>query len=162
MPSSRRRSFLASLGTVTVASIAGCSRNGTDEPPAGSLQFENESDLPHAVSMRVMGVGTEPGDGPSEVEGDAPVPQPQRQLTASTVVQPGEKRTYETIFTEDVWYGVEFRLDGDVPGNNAGLVRFNPAPSDDERGSVLGGVVFKSGEFSWMVSSTDNPGPFDR
>lgn len=162
MPSTSRRSLLASLGTVTVAGLAGCSLGRNDRPPAGGLQFVNDHDLPHAVSMRVTGVGTEPGDGPSEVRGDPVVPQPQRQLSASTVVQPGETQTYETIFTEEVVYGVEFTLDGELPEDNAGQITFTPAPDDGERGYFLGGKVYQSGEFSWVVSSTGNPGPFDQ
>lgn len=160
MPSLSRRSFLATLGTATVASLAGCGF-GESDLPAGSLQFVNNHDLPHRIGMRVTGVGTEPGDGPNEVTGDPVVTQSQRELTASTTIQPGDTQTYEEIFTYDVWYGIEFTIDGERPGDNGGLARFNPAPTDDERGSILGGTAHEGGDFGWVVSGTDNPGAFE-
>ena len=161
MPSINRRSLLASVGTVAAAGLAGCGLRGNVGPPAGSLQFVNEHAVPHAISMRVVGVGAEPGHGPDEVEGDVLVPPSQRTLTASTTVQPGETQTYESVFTEDAWYGVEFTLDGIRPADNAGQVKFNPAPTGGETGSVLVGKVYASGEFSWVVSATEDPGSFD-
>lgn len=162
MPSISRRSLLASLGTASIAGLAGCNLDRNDRPSAGSLRFVNEHDLPHAVSMRVTDVGTELGDGPGTVQGDPVVPESQRQLSASTVVHPGETQTYETIFTEEVVYGVEFTLDGELPENNAGQIPFHPAPEDGERGTFLGGKIYQSGEFPWVISSTRNPGPFDQ
>ena len=111
--------------------------------------------------MRVTGVGTEPGDGPSEVTGDVVVPRPQRELSATTVVDPGETQVYERIFTEAVWYGVAFIIDGELPEDEAGQVQFYPAPTDGERGSVLGARIDGAGKLSWVVSSTGNPGMFD-
>lgn len=160
MPSISRRSLLASLGTIGLASLAGCSLQGDNRPPAGSLQFVNEHDLPHAISMRVTGVGAEPGDRPGAVDGEVAVPQAQRRLSAATVVQPDETQTYETIFTEDVWYGVKFTVDGEQPDDNTGVVTFNPAPDESDRRSLLRGKVYQSGEFSWEASSTENLGPF--
>lgn len=159
MPSTDRRSFVASLGTVATVGLAGCGLGGESEPPAGSLRIENNHDLPHGIRMRVTGVGSEPGDGPNEVEGDVVVPAPQRQLTAGTVVQPGETQTYETVFTEPVWYGVAFHVDDESPGN-AGKVKYNPAPTDGAQGSVLGGRVGQGGEFTWVVTATNDLGPF--
>jgi hypothetical protein len=121
MPSNSRRTFLAALGTATLTSFAGCGLSGDGDIPAGSLRFVNDRDLPHLIAMRVTGVGTRPGDGPNEVEGDPTVPQTQRELTASTVVQPGTTQAYEEIFTYDVWYGIEFTVDGNRPENDAGL-----------------------------------------
>jgi len=160
MPSATRRSILASLGTAGLTVLAGCGFNEADEPSAGSLQFVNEHELPHAVSMRVTGVGSTPGDGPDEVEGDPIVPPGQRGLRASTVVRPTETQTYEGVFTEPVWYGVEFTVDGELPDDNAGQVKYYPAPRNDEPGSVLVGKVYESGEFSWIVRSTADPGAF--
>lgn len=102
----------------------------SDDLPAESLQFVNDHDLPHSIAMRVTGVGTRPGDGPNEVETNPAVPRTQRELTASTVVQPGTTQTFEEVFTYDVWYGIEFTVDDDRPEDNAGLVWFNPAPTD--------------------------------
>ena len=164
MPSTTRRALLAALGTAGGAGLAGCSglgTGGTDDPPAGSLRFENDHDLPHAVSMRVTGVGTEPGDGPSEVTGEPIVPNTQRELSATTVVEPGETQVYEGIFAEAVWYGVAFTLDGDPPEDEAGHVQFYPAPTDGERGAILGARIDRAGKLSWVVSSTGNPGRFD-
>lgn len=157
MPSTSRRSVLASLGIVA---LAGCGFRSDGGPPAGSLRFVNEHELPHAISMQVTGVGATPGHGPSDVQGTVTVPPAQRDLSASTVVRPGETQTYEAIFTEAAWYGVAFHLDGQLPADNAGEVKYYPAPRDDERGHVLVGKVYRSGEFSWVVSATENPGPF--
>ncbi|MFB6087937.1 MAG: hypothetical protein ABEJ85_05395 [Haloarculaceae archaeon] len=161
MPSTTRRSVLASLGAVAVGSIAGCNAVGSADPPAGSLRFVNDHDLPHAIRMEVTDVGDAPGDGPAAVTGDPIVPPAQRTLTASTVVDPGETQTYESVFTEPVWYAVQFTVDGREPENDAGITAFHPAPADGESGSTLTGKVYSSGEFSWVVGSTENPGPFE-
>jgi len=161
MPSPTRRSLLTALGTVTVGSLAGCTELFDDSPPAGSLRFENSHTLPHSIRFEVTGVGDEPGEGPGDVTGDVIAPPTQRNLTASTTVSPGDTETYESIFTEPVWYGVQFRLDGDVPENNAGTTVFNPADADGGSWEILTGRVYDSGEFSWVISTTDNAGRFD-
>ena len=164
MPSTTRRALLATLGSAGIAGLAGCrdlGLRGTDDPPAGSLRFECDHTVPHTVAMRVTGVGTAPGDGPSEVTGDPVVPRPQRELTASTVLEPGERQVYEGVFTEAVWYGVTFTLDGELPDHEAGQVQFYPAPTDGERGAVLGARIDRAGVLSWVISSSADPGPFD-
>ena len=160
MPSMDRRRVLASVGTVTVGSLAGCGTVGEQSPPAGSLRFENDHSLPHSVRCEVTGVGTTPGEGAGDVTGTATVPAPQRDLTASTTVAPGESQTYERVFTEPVWYGVQFTLDGERPADNAGTTRFNPAAADGGTWELLVGHVYESGEFSWEVHATDDAGPF--
>jgi len=160
VPSTSRRTLLASLGSVAVGGLAGCASLRSDRPPAGSLRFENDHDLPHAITMRVTDVGSDPGNGPDAVVGDPVVTPAQRNLTASTTVEPGERRTYEGVFTEPVWYAVAFMVDGRAPANDAGVTAFHPAPSTDERGSFLSGSVYASGDFSWVVSSTGDDGPF--
>jgi hypothetical protein len=154
-----RRSFLASAGLGALGATAGCALPESTGPPAGSLRFVNEHSVPHGIAMRVTGVGSGPGDAPGAVEGDPIVPPAQRELTATAVVDPGETRTYEGVFTEPVWYGVEFSLDGTVPGNG-GAVAFHPAPQDGETAEFLTGRVYESGEFSWVVSATEDDGPF--
>jgi hypothetical protein len=155
-----RRSFLASAGLCVLGATAGCALPESTGPPAGSLRFANEHSVPHDIAMRVTGVGSESGDAPGAVEGDPIVPPPQRELTATAVLDPGETRTYEAVFTEPVWYGVEFGLDGAVP-DTGGAVTWHPAPAEGERGSYLAGRVSESGEFSWAVSATEDDGPFE-
>lgn len=162
MPSTNRRSVLSSLGAIAFGGIAGCTSAEPDGPPAGSLRFKNDHDVPHSITMRVTGVGSSPGDRPGDVEGEPTVPPVQRTLTASTVVDPGVTQTYEDVFTEPVWYAVRFTVDGQALSDDAGLVTFHPAPAGDERGTFLTGRVYGSGEFSWVVTSTDNRGPFSR
>ena len=160
MPSRERRSLLATLGTVAVSSVAGCASLWSNRPPAGSLRFVNEHSVPHSISMRVTGVGSSPGDGPGEVEGDPIVPPTQRRLSASAVAKPGETQTYEGVFTEPAWYAVQFTLDGKKPGNNSGVVVWSPASIDGGSWEFLTGKVYNSGEFSWVVSSTQHSGSF--
>lgn len=156
-----RRALLTSFSVLGVSSLAGCSNLQNDDIPAGSLQFENQDNLPHIIGISVVDVGTEAetdSDGYS-VSGDVTVPPQQRELTASSSVTPGETQTFRNIFTESVYYLVEFTLDGNLP-ETGGRVPFNPSPSDREYDNVLGGVVYAPGEFSWEVSSTDNTGRF--
>ncbi|WP_254824061.1 hypothetical protein [Haloglomus halophilum] len=163
-PSTSRRRFLAALGTTATATLAGCSAltGSGDDPPAGSLRFENRHSVPHSIRVEVAGVGTAPGDGQGEVQGepDPPVRESQRTLTATGAVDPEETALYERVFTAPVWYAVRFRLDGKRLEDGAGTVAFGPAPGDDERGSFLGAEVSETGEFTWVVTSTGNPGPF--
>jgi hypothetical protein len=161
MPSSTRRSLLAAFGALTAGGVAGCSSVSNDDPPAGSLRFRNDHDLPHDVRIRVTGVGTAPGEEPGSVTGDPTVIPSQRELRASTVVDPGETETYENVFTAEVWYGVRFTVDGEDPEHDAGRTAFHPAPEGDDPGSYLSGRIYESGEFSWVVSTTGNPGPFE-
>jgi hypothetical protein len=157
MPSSSRRSVVAALGTLA---LAGCADlGGSEDPPAGTLRFVNDDDLPHAVSVRVLDVGTAPGEAPGAVTGDPTVEPAQRTLTASTVLEPDESRTYRAVFTNRVWYGVEFALDGEVP-DQGGRLEYHPAPGDDAPGETLTARVLPGGEFTWVVSATDDPGPF--
>ncbi len=162
MPSISRRSVLASLGTATVGSLAGCGGFSDQSPPAGSLRFENDHTVPHAIRVKVTGVGAEPREGPGGVTETVTVPKPQRTLTASTTVAPGESKTFESVFTESAWYGVQFTLDGDRPADNAGTTRFNPAAADGGTWEILAGHVYESGEFSWEVHTTNNAGSFSR
>jgi len=165
MPPSSRRTFLAALGTTATATLAGCSAltRDSDDTPAGSLRFENRHSVPHSIRVAVVDVGTAPGDGQGEVRGepDPPVRESQRTLTATGTVDPDETALYERVFTAPVWYAVQFRLDGERLEDGAGTVAFEPAPGDDERGSFLGAEVSETGEFTWVVTSTDDPGPFE-
>lgn len=156
MPSTRRR-FLGTLGAGALAGLAGCSLSPSEEPPAGSLRFENRHDVPHSITMRVTGVGTQPGD-PGSPEGDVAVRPSQRNLTSSTAVEPDTQRTYDDVFTEPVWYGIEFTVDDHTP-EHGGRVSYNPAP-ENSTGRYLTAVVYASGEFSWQISSTETAGRF--
>ncbi|WP_156184139.1 hypothetical protein [Halostagnicola sp. A56] len=158
-----RRPFLTSLGTLGVSCLAGCSQFRNGDIPAGSLQFENRSDLPHTVGISVVDVGTESettADGYS-VSGDVTVPPKQRTLTASTSVAPGETKTFENVFTESVYYLTEFTIDGTTP-DTGGPVPYNPSPPGRQYYAIIMGVVYTSGEFSYVNRSTDNAGDFKR
>ncbi|WP_276259338.1 hypothetical protein [Haloglomus litoreum] len=164
-PSNSRRRLLAALGATATTALAGCSNlTGSDDPPAGSLRFENRHSVPHSIRVAVADVGARPGDGPGAVQGepDQPVRESQRTLTATDTVDPGETARYERVFTAPVWYGVRFRLDGDRPEDGRGAVAFGPAPENDadEQGSFLDIGVSETGGFTWVVASTDDPGPF--
>jgi hypothetical protein len=161
VPSTRRRAFLASLGSAAAFGLAGCSRLRSGEPPAGSLRFENDHDLPHAITVAVTDVGTDTGDDPGAVTGDPVVPPAQRSLTASASLDSGGSETYERVFTEPVWYVVEFTVDGRPPREDARATVYHPVPPGEETGRTLTGRVYKSGEFSWVVSGTENRGGFD-
>ena len=157
-----RRALLASFSAFGVSGLAGCSSLQNDDIPAGSHQFENQDNLPHIIGISVVDIGTEAetdSDGYS-VSGDVTVPPQQRELTASSSVAPGETQTFRNIFTDSIYYLVEFTLDGTRP-ETGGRVPFNPSPSDREYDNVLGGIVYESGELSWKVSTTDNAGRFN-
>ncbi len=161
MPTPDRRTVLTSLSTLTLISLAGCSFLPSERLPAGSLVFENQHDLPHLITAQVTGVGAEPGEEPESPQGDVIVPPSQRSLSASTVLKPGERQTYKSVFTESVWYSVRFTVDNREPANDAGVITFNPAPRDRAYGTFLSGSVYQSGEFSWVVSGTKNAGSFE-
>lgn len=160
MPFPTRRTVLTAVGSVTVGGLSGCASLLDGSLPAGSLRFVNDHTLPHSIRIEVTGVGTDPGEDPGEVVGDVIAPPTQRSLTASTTVGPMESETYEDVFTEPVYYGIQFLRDGEIPENNAGAIAFNPSDSDGGAWEILVGKVYESGEFSWVVSSTDNPGSF--
>lgn len=162
MPSTDRRSLLASLSTLPALCLAGCSVVQSTRPPAGSLRFENDDRLPHAITVRVVDVGSEPGEEPGSTVGTVTVPPAQRTLTASTTVAPGERLTYEEVFTESVWYAVQFEVDGLEPADDAGTTTFHPTPPGRESGRFLSGTVFQSGDFSWGIGGTDDLGRFAR
>ncbi|QLK26656.1 hypothetical protein HYG81_03295 [Natrinema zhouii] len=156
-----RRIFLTSLGTLGVSGLAGCSQFLNGDIPAGSLQFENRSNLPHTIGISVVDVGAESettADGYS-VSGNVTVPSPQRTLTASASVAPDETKTFENIFTESVYYLIEFTLDGTTPDTGE-PVPYNPSLSGGQHHAIIMGVVYESGEFSYVNRSTDNAGVF--
>ena len=79
----------------------------------------------------------------------------------STSISPGDQQTYKSVFTEPVWYGIQFTLDGREPRDNAGTTRFHPVPPDSETGRLMTGGVGESGDFTWSISSTENTGSFE-
>lgn len=161
MPSPTRRTLLASIGTVGFACVAGCNSTSSDDVPAGSLQFVNEDTLPHELTMQITDVGSGYDRDAQEVVGDVAIPEVLADRRTTAGVEPGTTRTYEAVFTEPLWYTVQFTIDGGVP-RHGGQVSFHPAPSDEDRGTYVGAKVFEHGEFTWVVSATDNPGPFDQ
>ncbi|WP_082238223.1 hypothetical protein [Halorubrum tebenquichense] len=166
MPSLRRRSFLKAVGIAgTGVSVAGCSEirstESPEDPPAGSLNFRNDHSVPHEISVEVLDMGTTIGervDGHDTVTGTPDVVVPQRDLTATAVVEPGEARTYEAVFESQVWYDVRFTLDDEYPGEDSARTVFKPVhPDADITGRTLEGRVSEGGEFSWAVSAIGNP-----
>jgi len=165
-----RRAFLSGLGVSGAVSLAGCSGlidglggDSTDDPPAGSLRFENRHDLPHVVGFTVTDIGTDLASGPGEdeqrVTGDPATQQTGTDLTGSVSIDAGESRTYTGIFTEPFWYAVEFTIDGRAP--ETGRTAFHPAPPDRDRGRVIAGRVDRTGHLSWVESATDDMGEFE-
>ena len=164
MPSLSRRSLLKAVGiTGTSISVAGCSEIGStdsaEDPPAGSLTFRNRHSVPHEIGLEVLDVGTEIGervDGHDTVTGTPDAVVPQRDLTATAVLEPGQTRTYESVFETEVWYDIRFTLDDEYPGEDLARTVFKPVrPNADTTGRMLTGRVLDGGEFSWSVSVTD-------
>jgi hypothetical protein len=156
-----RRTLLASLGVLSVSSLSGCLSAGDTAIPAGSLQFENQDDLPHIINTSVVDIGTETetdAEGYS-VSGDVTVRPQQQTLTASSSVAPDETQVFNDIFTESVYYLVEFTLSNGASETGV-RVPFHPSPSNREYDNILRGVVHPSGQLSWMIDTTDNPGRF--
>lgn len=155
-----RRTYLAALGTAATGALAGCAAlPGTDDPPAGSLRFSNAHTLPHTVGLRVTDVGSGPGDAPGDVTGDVTVPPSQRDLSTTANVSPDETATFAGAFTEPVWYGVAFTVDGRrLP--DRGRVTFHPAPPGRDYVNYLSAEIRDSGEFTWAVVTTDDAGRF--
>jgi len=50
-------------------------------------------------------------DGQYTVTGTPDVAVSQQNLTATVILEPGEKRTYESVFESEVWYDIRFTLD---------------------------------------------------
>jgi hypothetical protein len=161
MPSPTRRDLITSLGTVGLVSLAGCSTFGSEDIPAGSLQFVNEDVLSHEFTMQVTNVGTEYDQEAGQVVGDPAVPRALRERRTTAILAAGSTRTYEDIFTEPIWYTIQFTVDGEVP-DPGGQVSVHPAPNGDDRGTYVGAKVFEYGEFTWVVTATDNPGSFSQ
>ena len=160
MPS--RRAYLAAGGTTLAVALAGCGTADTQDPPAGSLRFENRHNLPHQISIAVTGAGAERGEERGTVTGEPEGLLGQPSFTATTVLDPETDRMYEDVFTAAVYYAVRHTVDGDVPEHSPARIAFNPAPPDRDRGSILGVEITQDGAFGWTILSTDNPGPFTR
>ena len=76
-----------------------------------------------------------------------------------TSVASGETLTSRAVFTEPVYYLVEFTLDGTVP-ETGGRYPFTPTRPENADWQYLSGVVFENGEFSWQATVTENSGSF--
>lgn len=166
MPSFRRRSVLKAVGITGMSvSLAGCSEIGSTDsstdPPAGSMTLRNRHSVPHEIAVEVLDVGTMIGervDGHDTVTGTPDIVVPQRDLTATAIVEPGEMRTYDAVFGSQVWYDVRFTLDDEYPGEDSARTVFKPVrPNAETTGRVLIGRVSEDGEFSWAVSAIGNP-----
>lgn len=166
MSSLSRRSFLKAAGiTATSISVAGCSgsdsTDSSERPPAGSVAYRNRHSVSHEIGLDVLDVGTMIGervDGHDTVTGTPDVVVPQRDLTATAVLEPGQRRTYESVFETAVWYDIRFTLDDEYPGEDSARTVFKPVrPNADTPGRMLDGRVSNGGEFSWAVSSINTP-----
>jgi len=157
-----RRAVLAAVSTASLGSIAGCSLDQSDEPPAGSLRFVNNNETaPHSFTMRVKDVGTAPGEETYAVTGQTTVSPAQQNLTASATLEPGSSVTYDSVFTEPAWYAIEFTVDDQPPADEGGHVVYSPVPDDEPIGRMLTGKVGSNGGFWWTISATENAGTFD-
>lgn len=158
MPS--RRAVLAIASTCVATALAGCNGNSEVDPPAGSLRVVNRDTLPHDMRMEVTDIGTEAGEEAGIVTGDPDIPG-DVSLTMTAHLDAGATQTHESVFTQPVWYAVEFTVDGRVPETREGAVAFNPAPSGEDRGRTLEASVSDGGSFGWSIAATDNPGTFE-
>jgi len=137
----------------------------SDDLPAGSLTFRNDHSLPHELALEVLDVGTSRGpreNGHETVTGTPDVAVSERNLTTTVVAEPGETRTYESVFRSPVWYDVRFTIDDRYPGEDLARTVIHPdRRSENQSWQRLEGRVSEAGELSWTVTSTDNPGPFE-
>jgi len=111
--------------------------------------------------MRVVDIGTAPGDERFSVTGETTAPPAQRTLTASTALDPSDTKTYDSVFTEPAWYEIRFTVDGQQLADDAGRVVYSPVPGDEPVGRMLTGRVGSNGDFWWEISATDNAGGFN-
>jgi len=155
---------MATLGAIGFASAAGCNGLGSEAVPAGSLQLVNQDSLPHEIVMEITDVGNEYDEGAGEVVGDPNVPQYLTERRTTAVLEADTSRTYEAIFSEPVWYTVQFTIDGEVAPEPDGRVSSYPGPLAESNvaGEYLRAGVLENGEKSLVVSGTDNSGPFER
>ena len=156
-----RHTLLAALGTAATGVLAGCASPFSDEPPAGSLRFVNDHELPHVLGMRVVDVGSSPRPPPELVTGPTTVSAVQREPSTARSLDPDEHDTYRGVFSEPVWYAVPVTVDGRPP-RNAERTAFHPVPPDREDANYLPVQVHDSGEGLWVISETDDSGAFER
>ncbi|OYR51300.1 MULTISPECIES: hypothetical protein [unclassified Halorubrum] len=160
--STNRRAVLAAVGAASLGSIAGCSSRQSDEPPTGSLRvINNDETVPHSITMHVTDVGTALGEEPYSVIGETSASSAQRNLSASTTLEPGGIETYGSVFSEPVWYAIEFTVDERPPDDEAGHVVYSPIPDDEPIGRMLTGKVGSASDFWWTISATENAGTFN-
>jgi hypothetical protein len=162
MPSMNRRSLLVALGATSAGILAGCQSIADGDPPAGSLEFTNQDSLPHTIQLSVTDVGSEPGDETGTTAGEVTVPAPQRNLTASEQLSPDSSTVYTDVFTEPVWYGIEYTVDGRQAPDREVSTRatFHPAPPGREYVNYLQALLRDSGRIELAVVTTANTGRY--
>jgi hypothetical protein len=161
----RRRSFLRIVAAaVATGFLPGCfGSESSDGPPAGSLAFRNMDSVPHQIAVEVLDVGTELGprkNGHFTVTGTPDEPVFQKDLTSTTVAEPDEEQTYESVFQSAVHFDVRFTIDGEYPGEDRARTVFVPFQQGSENGNILVGQVDDCGGFGWVIEATDNLGTF--
>ncbi|WP_170830605.1 hypothetical protein [Halogranum gelatinilyticum] len=150
MPS--RRAFMSSISLGSIAGLAGCS--AFDETPdQGSIRLVNDQVVPHEISLQVVDVGSRQGNAPGEVAGSVNVVAAQRNLSLTVVLPPGETKTYSDVFTEPVWYAIQFEMDDNEPVRADPRMAYNPSNSvgDCNSGSFVEVSVSDDGNFWWEV-----------
>jgi hypothetical protein len=164
MPSTTRRSFVAALAGAGFGGFAGCNALGSEDVPAGSLELINRDTLPHEIAMKITDVGTEYDEDAQEVVGDPMVPQPLTERRTTAVLDADTTRTYDAIFTESVWYTVQFTIDGEAITEPDGKVSFYPGPRTNSTvaGEYLTAGVLENGGKTLVVAGTSNRGPFEQ
>jgi hypothetical protein len=124
----------------------------------------NRDTLPHEIAMEVTDIGNEYDEDTREVVGDPIVPQPLTERRTTAVLQPDTTQTYEGIFTEPVWYTVQFTVDGEVVTEPDGEVSFYPGPRNDSSvaGEYLRAGVLENGQKTLVVAGTSDSGSFEQ
>lgn len=150
-----RRTLLGTAAGGATLALAGCT-GGESGPPAGSVKFRHDADLPHSLSIHVTDVGIGVGEGDAEVVGDPPVGEPQRTLSTALTLDPGDEVSYESVFTEPFWYRIALRVDGQQPVDEDPAIRFNPAPDGATDGRYLTLRFVGAEELDWSIASTEN------
>lgn len=155
-----KRRALLGLSAGAFVGVAGCSTSDQSDPPAGSLRFSNQDDLPHAIRLVVSGAGAERGEERGTVTGDPPGMVSQPSFTTTAVLEPKTEQVYEDVFTAPAYYAARHTVDNEEPENNPARIAFNPAPRDRERGGILEVTIKQDGVFGWVITYTSNLGPF--
>jgi hypothetical protein len=129
-----RRSFTRRVSVVGTVGIAGCSLVD-DSPPPGTLIVQNDHDLPHLVSVKVV-------DGPETARAV------ENHRSGTFAIESGERQTVESFLTGSGQFRLQVQLDEAEPER----LIFQPQTSpDDSDGRVLMLQVNEQGVLNWTI-----------